>query len=108
MLRNLAAEKGRLPDSSRLLDEEQTVKHATIQDGTLLTLQLGQVQVRGTTSFHHGALSAILGDGSVGTWGTKDCGGGSRAVQDQLKCVQQIQATFRAFAAILANGSVVT
>ena len=35
-------------------------------------------------------------------------GGDSSAVQDQLKGVQQIQATQSAFAAILADGSVVT
>ena len=35
-------------------------------------------------------------------------GGDSSAVQDQLKGVQQIQATHGAFAAILEDGSVVT
>ena len=35
-------------------------------------------------------------------------GGDSLAVRDQLKGVQQIQATSRAFAAILDDGSVVT
>ena len=35
-------------------------------------------------------------------------GGDSSEVQDQLRNVQQIQATGRAFAAILADGSVVT
>ena len=35
-------------------------------------------------------------------------GGDSSAVRDQLKNVQQIQATDSAFAAILADGSVVT
>ena len=42
------------------------------------------------------------------TWGSADCGGDSSAVRDQLRGVQQIQATQRAFAAILADGSVVT
>ena len=100
--------KGRRLDSSILLDEEQTVKQAKIQNGSSLTLQLGQVQVRGTTSRYHEALSTILGDGSVATWGTKDYGGDSRTVQDQLKGLQQIQATAQAFAAILSDGSVVT
>ena len=36
------------------------------------------------------------------------CGGDSGAVQDQLKNVQQIQASDSAFAAILGDGSVVT
>ena len=35
-------------------------------------------------------------------------GGDSSAVQDQLKIVQQIQASTNAFAAILGDGSVVT
>ena len=35
-------------------------------------------------------------------------GGESSEVQDQLKGVQQVQANYRAFAAILADGSVVT
>ena len=42
------------------------------------------------------------------TWGDADFGGDSSAVQDQVKGVQQIQATGQAFAAILKDGSVVT
>ena len=42
------------------------------------------------------------------TWGDADCGGDSSAVRDQLKDVQHIHATAAAFAAILADGSVVT
>ena len=42
------------------------------------------------------------------TWGDALLGGDSSAVRDQLKNVQQIQATERAFAAILADGSVVS
>ena len=42
------------------------------------------------------------------TWGDPAKGGDSCAVQSQLKKVQQVQATSRAFAAILAAGSVVT
>ena len=42
------------------------------------------------------------------TWGLAEDGGDSSAVQDQLKNVQQIQATRRAFAALLGDGSVVT
>ena len=51
---------------------------------------------------------AILADGSVVTWGDGDIGGDSSAVRDQLKSVQQIQATDFAFAPILEDGSVVT
>jgi alpha-tubulin suppressor-like RCC1 family protein len=54
------------------------------------------------------AFAAILTDGSVVTWGHKNYGGDSSQVQDQLKNVQQVQATGTAFAAVLADGSVVT
>ena len=57
---------------------------------------------------HLVAFAAILADGSVVTWGAPEHGGDSRAVQDQLKNVQQIQASDSAFAAILDDGSVVT
>ncbi|CAE7290395.1 unnamed protein product, partial [Symbiodinium sp. KB8] len=53
-------------------------------------------------------FAAILGDGSVVTWGYGVFGGDSSAVQGQLKNVQHIQATAGAFAAILGDGSVVT
>ena len=42
------------------------------------------------------------------TWGDQRYGGDSSGVQDQLRSVQQIQATSSAFAAILEDGSVVT
>ena len=42
------------------------------------------------------------------TWGDASFGGDSSAVQDQLRNVQQIQASVGAFAAILANASLVT
>ena len=55
-----------------------------------------------------GAFAAILGDGSVVSWGYSGHGGDSSAVQDQLRDVQQIQASAGAFAAILGDGSVVS
>jgi hypothetical protein len=48
-----------------------------------------------------------MADGRVVTWGHPDYGGDSSAVQDILTSVQHVQATERAFAAILADGSVV-
>ena len=50
----------------------------------------------------------MLTDGLVVTWGHEGFGGDSRAVQDQLKSVQQIQAFKYAFAGIVSDGSVVT
>ena len=70
-----------------------------------------------------GAFAAILADGSVVTWGNPfgggdssairnqrghGGGGDSSAVQDQLRNVHQVQATKSPFAAILADGSVIT
>jgi len=54
------------------------------------------------------AFAALLGDGSVVTWGSALHGGDSSAVQDQLRDVQQIQTSGFAFAAIRGDGSVVT
>ncbi|OLQ00119.1 Voltage-dependent L-type calcium channel subunit alpha-1S [Symbiodinium microadriaticum] len=73
------------------------------------------VQVCGT--YH--AFAAILGNGSVVTWGAADYGsvvtwgdkrfgGDSCAVQHRLQNVQHIQATNHAFAAVLYDKSVVT
>ena len=42
------------------------------------------------------------------TWGNAVYGGDSSGVQDQLRNVQQIQASHGTFAAILDGGSVVT
>ena len=42
------------------------------------------------------------------TWGNPEYGSDSSAVQDQLRHVQQVQASAGAFVAILADGSVVT
>jgi hypothetical protein len=43
----------------------------------------------------------------VVTWGISDSGGDSSEVQHQLVNVREIHATERAFAAILADGSVI-
>ena len=81
----LAVGKGRLLDSSGgLLDNEHTVKQAKLETGTSLTLQL---QAAGAV------FAAILTDGSVVKSSRAEYGGDSRAVQDQLKAVQQIQAS---------------
>ena len=67
--------------------------------------QLQNVQQLQSSS---GAFAAVLGDGSVVTWGDAGTGGDASTVQDQLKNVQQIQASDKAFAAIRGDGSVVT
>ena len=55
-----------------------------------------------------GAFAAILGDGSVVTWGDAYGGGWSGSVQDQLRDVRSIRGFNRSFAAVRADGSVVT
>ncbi|OLQ04101.1 putative E3 ubiquitin-protein ligase HERC1 [Symbiodinium microadriaticum] len=101
----LGIARGRLVDSSgSFLDESARLEDASMQNGDSLTLHVSQVQACGTKA----AFAAILGDGSVVTWGDPFFGGDSSAVQDQLMTVRQIQASSGAFAAILGDGSVLT
>ena len=104
----LAVGNGRLLNSGGLLDDELTVKQAKLETGTSLTLQLRRVHIQASRGAVVGAFAAIQTDGSVVAWGDERLGGDSRAVQDQLKDVRQIQASGAAFAAILSDGSVVT
>ena len=88
-----------------LANPEQTLEEAEIKDGECLTALVLQPQVAAT----NGAFALWChGDSAIVTWGSAFCGGDSLAVQDQLKGVQQIQAAYSAFAAILEDGSVVT
>ena len=100
-----AVGKGRLVDAAgRFLDASELLKNCGVQNGETLTLHISPVQIQAS----EGSFAAILGDGSVVTWGSAGKGGNSSAVQDQLKNVTQIQASRRAFAAILGDNSVVT
>ncbi|OLP96545.1 putative E3 ubiquitin-protein ligase HERC2 [Symbiodinium microadriaticum] len=97
----LGVGKGHLVDwPGSILDVRAPIQKANLQNGGSLTLHVRQVQVLACSR----AFAAILGDGSVVSWGRTDFS----AVQDQLKNVQQIQASIAAFAAILNDGSVVT
>eukprot|EP00439_Symbiodinium_sp_Y106_P056436 s157_g7.t3 len=102
----LGVGKGRLLDSSgNVLDVCAPIKKARVRNGDSLTFHVSNVQIQ-ASGF---SFAAILGDGAVVTWGDTDYGGDSSAVRDQLKNVQQIQATAGgAFAAILVDRSVVT
>ena len=103
--RALGVGRGRLLTSSgSVLDGDSQLGAAELQTGDCLTLQVGTVYIRGGSQ----SFAAILGDGSVVTWGTAGSGGDSSSVQDQLNNVQQIQASHSAFVAILGDGSVVT
>ena len=105
-----------LPDGGRLLNSfgevlngADTVAEAKLMSGDALTLHLNrQVQLQATKpGSNTSAFAAVLGDGSVVTWGDSNDGGDSSAVQERLRDVQQIQASSEAFAAILGDGSVV-
>ena len=101
----LGVGRGRLVDPlGRLLDACEAIKDSNVQNGDTLMLHIGQVQACGAES----AFAAVLGDGSVASWGRATRGGNSSAVQDQLENVQKLQCTQTAFAAVLDNGSVVT
>ena len=102
----LGVGRGRLFSSSGgVLDGATPLGAAKLQTGDCLTLQVGTVRICGGED----CFAAILGDGTVVTWGNAEYGGDSSSVQDQLKNVQQIQASHHgAFAAILGDGSVVT
>ena len=88
-----------------LVNSEQTLEEAEIEDGECLTALVLQPQLAAKTSAF--AL-CCHGDSKIVTWGDADHGGDSSALQDQLKGVLQIQAAEQAFAAILEDGSVVT
>ena len=88
-----------------LVNFEQTLEEAEIEDGECLTALVLQPQLAATTSAF--ALWC-QGDSAIVAWGNAHYGGDNSTVQDQLRGVQQIIATRRAFAAILADASVVT
>ena len=88
-----------------LLDEDVTLEAADLRTGDCSTLQIGAVQL---ASNRNNMFEDIMCDGSVVKWGDVHHGGDSSAVQDQLKNVQQIQASYEAFAAVRADGSVIT
>ena len=92
--RALGVGRGRLFSSSgSVLDSDAQLGAAKLQTGDCLTLQ---VRIVGNTQ----SFAAILGDGSFVIWGDADSGGDSSPVEEQLKDVQQIQASNRACADI--------
>ena len=88
-----------------LVDPDETLEEAEIEDGECLTALALQPQLAAT---HRAFALWCHGDSAVVTWGDADYGGDSWAVPVELKGVRQIQATESAFAAILEDGSVIT
>ena len=79
--RGLGVGKGRLLDSTgSVLDGGSPVKKARLPHAEPLTLQVRRVDI----CCGGGAFAAILGDGSVVTWGQAVFGGDSNAVQSHL------------------------
>ena len=67
--RALGVGKGRLLNSAgSVLDGGAPIKKARMQAGEALTLQVRRVEIQATET----AFAAILGDGSVVTWGNAD------------------------------------
>ena len=83
----LGVRRGRLVDScGSMLDEHVLIKDSSLQNGDSLTLlHISSVRACGASN----AFAAILGDGSVVTWGVGATGGDSSSVQNHLKNVQQ-------------------
>ena len=107
--RALSVRQARLVHSSgSVLDDAKTIGDCELRNEDFLSLQITPIIICATRALHAAAFAVVLGNGSVVTWGNAACGGGSSAVQGQLKNVRHIQAVMCAFAAILADGSVVT
>ena len=91
-------------DGHILTDRMDSLQAAGVHDGEHLTAVAQQLQIASAESAF---VLWCCGGSKIITWGNPGNGGDCSAVQDQLLNVQQIQATERAFAAILADGSVV-
>ena len=90
-----------------LIDPLASLQAAGMEEGTHLTAVAQQAQISATER----AFAAwYVGGERIVTWGDRSFGGDSSSIEVQLKHknIQQVQATRGAFAAVLADGSVVT
>ena len=83
----------------------ESLQTAGVEAGDQLTAIALQANVAAT---RNAFALWCCGGNRIATWGPPDFGGDSSKVQHHLRSVQQVQATDGAFAAILADGSVVT
>ena len=88
-----------------VLDPTVSMQAAGLEDGDHLTAIVLEAKV---AAMEQAFASFCCGGDRIVTWRSPAHGGDSSEVQDQLKGVQQVQATQCAFAALLADGSVVT
>ena len=95
----------RLVAGDQRLDGMQTLEAVGLRDGDSLTAVALQTRVAATERAF--ALWCPGGDQIV-TWGDRSYGGDSFEASERFSKVQHVQATHRAFAAILGNGRVVT
>ena len=86
------------------LELTATLSEAGLRDADVVAavVNLGQLAATMKAFAWHGQ------GGEVVTWGDPHWGGDSSQVQEQLRNVQHIQASRRAFSAILDSGAVVT
>jgi hypothetical protein len=88
-----------------LTDPTESVAAVWIQENDHLMAIAQEVKLAAT---QQAFALWCCGGSKIITWGDPACRGESSQVQHQLRNVQQVQATNHAFAAILADGSVVT
>jgi hypothetical protein len=88
------------------LDASMSIRTIGLKHGDVITaLMLPMACIYS----NEGAFAAVKNDGSVVTWGSKNTGGDSNSVADQLAGdVLHVYSSSTAFAAVKANGSVVT
>ena len=84
------------------------IKDSGLCKGDFLNLQIQPVNIRAASTLRKATLVGMLGNGSVVTWGWAAHGDDNSAVRGQLRNAREFQASQRAFAAILDDGSVVT
>ena len=88
-----------------LTDPTESLEAVGLQEGDMLSAIVQQANIKAT----QGAFAVwCCGANRIVTWGLAGFGGDSASVRHRLKNVQQLQATDSAFAALLADGSVVT
>ncbi|CAE7738714.1 unnamed protein product [Symbiodinium sp. CCMP2456] len=75
--------------SGDILHGALTIGQASLRTGDVLTLHLRETSMAATAS----AFAAVLGDGSLVSWGNPNSGGDSSSVQHRLLNVRQVSAT---------------
>ena len=93
-----------ITSEGRFVDAEESV--AGLHDGKIHLTAIS-LEAKLSATGRAFALWCQAGDGVL-TWGDPEFGAVSSEVQSHLKNLQQVQASFGAFAAILGDGSVVT